>query len=206
MPTHAEATFSSLSPGTFLNYKRLAEDLGIAFTGVRWLANSAGPAVSVLLSFMAGCGGLYMRAAATDRAVIDLSCPSDKIEVEDVGGGAYRATGCNRTATYVCSTGDHVTTTCVREGAGEPASPVAPKSGGEVAKGGEPARKNGCEPLCSPGYQCSGTTCMPLCNPECAGTDVCRKDRTCGPPPANSSETSRTGQGLTCGVQPDSRL
>jgi hypothetical protein len=26
---------------------------------------------------------------------------------------------------------------------------------------------------------------MPLCNPACTGTDICRNDRTCGPAPAN---------------------
>jgi hypothetical protein len=38
-----------------------------------------------------------------------------------------------------------------------------------------------CEPPCSPGYQCNGSTCMPLCNPPCTDGDVCRNDRTCGP-------------------------
>jgi hypothetical protein len=38
-----------------------------------------------------------------------------------------------------------------------------------------------CDPPCSPGYRCDGSTCAPLCNPPCAGSEVCRMDRTCGP-------------------------
>jgi hypothetical protein len=39
-----------------------------------------------------------------------------------------------------------------------------------------------CDPPCSPGYSCSGAKCMAVCNPACAASEVCRPDRTCGPP------------------------
>lgn len=64
---------------------------------------------------LGGCAGMAMSSAATDRAEHDLSCPSDQLTTEDVGGGAYRVTGCDREATYVCQTGEHTTTVCQRE-------------------------------------------------------------------------------------------
>jgi len=39
-----------------------------------------------------------------------------------------------------------------------------------------------CDPPCSPGYACDEGECEPVCNPECAQGQVCRADRTCGPP------------------------
>ena len=68
-------------------------------------------------AFVAGCGPMIaagmMKSAARDRAVVDLNCPEDDIQVEDVGGGAHRTTGCGLTATYVCAAGG--TIVCVRE-------------------------------------------------------------------------------------------
>jgi hypothetical protein len=64
---------------------------------------------------LAGCAGMMMSGAAEDRAEHDLNCPSDKLTSEDVGGGAYRVTGCGREATYVCQTGEKTTTVCQRE-------------------------------------------------------------------------------------------
>jgi hypothetical protein len=42
-----------------------------------------------------------------------------------------------------------------------------------------PAATLGCEPPCSPGYACSGTTCVAECNPPCVAPRVCSADRTC---------------------------
>jgi hypothetical protein len=44
------------------------------------------------------------------------------------------------------------------------------------------AQPEGCDPPCSPGYRCSDQVCHPQCNPPCSGGQVCRSDRTCGPP------------------------
>lgn len=39
-----------------------------------------------------------------------------------------------------------------------------------------------CDPPCSPGFTCDEGACEPVCNPECSAGQVCRADRTCGPP------------------------
>jgi hypothetical protein len=44
-----------------------------------------------------------------------------------------------------------------------------------------PAPKEGCEPICSPGFACEGHTCVPQCNPVCANNQVCGDDRLCHP-------------------------
>ncbi len=41
---------------------------------------------------------------------------------------------------------------------------------------------NVCDPPCSPGFKCDEGACEPVCNPECSAGQVCRPDRTCGPP------------------------
>lgn len=44
-----------------------------------------------------------------------------------------------------------------------------------------PVARDGCDPPCSPGYRCSRSVCLALCNPACGPDQVCRQDRTCGP-------------------------
>lgn len=44
-----------------------------------------------------------------------------------------------------------------------------------------PVAGDGCDPPCSPGYRCSRSVCLALCNPACGPDQVCRQDRTCGP-------------------------
>jgi hypothetical protein len=44
-----------------------------------------------------------------------------------------------------------------------------------------PVTGDGCDPPCSPGYRCSRSVCLALCNPACGPDQVCRQDRTCGP-------------------------
>ena len=41
----------------------------------------------------------------------------------------------------------------------------------------------GCNPPCSPGYQCVGTVCQPQCNPPCAQGMICGPERICQPAP-----------------------
>jgi hypothetical protein len=40
---------------------------------------------------------------------------------------------------------------------------------------------NECDPICSPGFQCAGKTCVPQCNPACLDTESCGRDRLCHP-------------------------
>ena len=46
----------------------------------------------------------------------------------------------------------------------------------------EPTSPAQCDPPCSPGFKCDEGACEPVCNPECSPDQVCRSDRTCGPP------------------------
>lgn len=48
--------------------------------------------------------------------------------------------------------------------------------------GASSATAGDCDPPCSPGFTCVERACKPSCNPECARSEVCRADRTCGPP------------------------
>ena len=59
-------------------------------------------------------------AAAKTRAVTDLRCDEQSIVITELGGGAFQATGCARTVTYVCSAGEYTTTSCIREKGPEP--------------------------------------------------------------------------------------
>ena len=44
-----------------------------------------------------------------------------------------------------------------------------------------PSASDGCDPPCSPGYQCEANACKALCNPVCSPGYVCANDRTCQP-------------------------
>lgn len=39
----------------------------------------------------------------------------------------------------------------------------------------------GCDPPCSPGYQCGGTQCLAVCNPPCGEGQLCTQQRVCAP-------------------------
>jgi hypothetical protein len=57
----------------------------------------------LLLLFLAAAGCTYAPRIARSSAVGDLDCPQDRIYVASLGGGAYRAIGCGRSETYICS-------------------------------------------------------------------------------------------------------
>ena len=49
----------------------------------------------------------------------EFSCAEQDVQVEDLGGSAYRASGCGQTATYVCNTGryqNEAGLACAKEG------------------------------------------------------------------------------------------
>jgi hypothetical protein len=51
----------------------------------------------------------------------------------------------------------------------------APSAGGGAAA---------CTPICSPGFDCKGGRCVPLCNPACGPDEICNVHRACEPAPA----------------------
>jgi hypothetical protein len=62
--------------------------------------------------------------------------------------------------------------------------PFAQGSGLEGVPAPAPARAAtvACDPLCSPGYECRGGSCLPTCNPPCGADQACGADRTCRRP------------------------
>lgn len=80
------------------------------------------------LLFVSGCGALILEGRVRNRASYDIRCSSEDITVSDIGGRAWRATGCGRSATYVC-----IDETCVLNGRdlgtyAPPSAPAAPPS------------------------------------------------------------------------------
>jgi hypothetical protein len=61
-----------------------------------------------------GCYRSRAASAAWEQAEIDLDCPRNKIRVDDFGAGSIRARGCDQTADYRCTEGNH-SATCVKE-------------------------------------------------------------------------------------------
>lgn len=52
-----------------------------------------------------GCGG-SMRGEMQERAAIDLRCRDGDVELDERGGGRWRASGCGRRVAYVCTGGE----------------------------------------------------------------------------------------------------
>jgi hypothetical protein len=51
------------------------------------------------------------------KAASDLECKSSEVKVEQVNDGNWKATGCSKTATYVCSGSNFMSSgMCMREG------------------------------------------------------------------------------------------
>jgi hypothetical protein len=44
-----------------------------------------------------------------------------------------------------------------------------------------------CDPICSPGFVCKETKCIPVCNPACDASEVCGRDRLCHARPGNAA-------------------
>jgi hypothetical protein len=59
--------------------------------------------VAGLLLVPVSMGRASLPGRVRERAANEFHCPEDSIEVEDLGSGGYRATGCDVTATYVCA-------------------------------------------------------------------------------------------------------
>ena len=62
-----------------------------------------------------GCATGAMSSAARDSLAKSASCPADQVKVEELGDSKYRASGCQKTETYVCKAAEHAVVSCVPE-------------------------------------------------------------------------------------------
>ena len=79
-----------------------------------------------------GCGGAPPQAVVATRASNEFSCPKEQVNVQNIGGTSYKATGCGQTATYTCmggNVGNPFDAMCTREGNASPASGVTAPQG-----------------------------------------------------------------------------
>lgn len=80
----------------------------------------------VLGSFLAACATAAMSTAARDNLARSASCPADQVKVEELGDSKYRATGCQKTETYVCKAAEHAVVSCVPESSVPPLPDTPP--------------------------------------------------------------------------------
>lgn len=83
-------------------------------------------AALVLGSGLAGCATAAMSTAARDNLARSASCPADQVKVEELGDSKYRATGCQKTETYVCKAAEHAVVSCVPESSVPPLPDTPP--------------------------------------------------------------------------------
>jgi hypothetical protein len=79
------------------------------------------------------------------------------------------------------STEQHITSMTARLALRSP--PGAPTPGSTAGE----AHAAACTPICSPGFDCQGGRCIPLCNPACGPSEICNMQRTCEPAPSPAS-------------------
>ena len=73
-----------------------------------------------------GCATAALSTAARDNLAASASCPADQVKVEELGNSRYRASGCQKTETYVCMAAEHAVVSCVPESAVQPFPDVPP--------------------------------------------------------------------------------
>jgi len=76
---------------------------------------------------LAACATAAMSTAARDSLASSASCPADQVKVEELGDSEYRATGCQKTETYVCKAAEHAVVSCVPEASVPPLPDVPPQ-------------------------------------------------------------------------------
>ena len=74
---------------------------------------------------LAACATGALSTAARDNLAASASCPADQVKVEELGDSKYRASGCQKTETYVCRAAEHAVVSCVPESS-VPPLPDAP--------------------------------------------------------------------------------
>jgi hypothetical protein len=83
-------------------------------------------ALVVVGAGLAGCATGAMSTAARDNLAASASCPADQVKVEELGDSKYRASGCQKTETYVCKVAEHAVVSCVPESSVQPLPDVPP--------------------------------------------------------------------------------
>jgi len=73
----------------------------VTFSEVAYLKIMRLLALCILTPFLYACAS--GSGTVKERAVFDLECPEDKIEVTFLSGTSYGATGCGKKATYTCA-------------------------------------------------------------------------------------------------------
>lgn len=69
---------------------------------------------------VAACAGGAMSTGARNALAASASCPADRVTVEDLGDSRYRASGCEKTETYVCTTPGNTVVSCLPEALTKP--------------------------------------------------------------------------------------
>ena len=96
-------------------------------------ATSTVAALSLVTGALAiGCGGAPPQAVVATRASNEFSCPKEQVNVQNIGGTSYKASGCGQAATYTCmggNFGNPFDAMCTREGNATPAPGVAAPQG-----------------------------------------------------------------------------
>lgn len=83
----------------------------------------------------------------------------------------------------------HIVIATVARNTGE--AKQLPKRGGSPQRDTEDSSRTesepaaGCNPPCSPGYECQGSICQALCNPACGEGQRCNQQRSCEPVPSS---------------------
>jgi len=76
--------------------------------------SSTGP-LGLLALALASCHGF--EPSVRRNMSEDVKCPEEKIQVKQLPGGGYEASGCGKTEVYDCTWPEGGTRTCVRRGA-----------------------------------------------------------------------------------------
>ncbi len=70
-----------------------------------------------LLALVAACSTSVSPDLVRAKAASDLECKSEGVKVEQINDGNWKASGCEKTATYVCSGSNFMSSgMCMREG------------------------------------------------------------------------------------------
>jgi len=74
---------------------------------------------------LAACATGALSTAARNNLAKSASCPTEQVQVEELGSSRYRATGCGKSETYLCKAAEHAVVSCIPESSltPQPATP-----------------------------------------------------------------------------------